>query len=237
MSQSRQPRGIPSGGQFSPNSHDEAGNFPVFIDPALIETNAAYDSYPVPQADSLAKLSVAIDAIDSGIGHPETTSEAMGMVPRQGAYYLNAAGYLGIAEQDADGEYHLTELGEEIAQHQGEDRISALSQVVSYAPLVRAVSQDDDVAMADALGDLGDGTSERRIATARVWANASAESDRLTIEYAESYAKQSPGFEEAAKRSREIIRRSREQKRETAPSFCPECFMQLPVTGVCSNCA
>jgi len=224
---------------------DKAQSFPdaavqLRAVPALVE--AINESYPVPQANSLEAVSAAVSAVAADVNTPAAVAQALDMDSRQGSYYLNAAAYLGLVEVERDGEngagiWHLTALGAEMTRLDDHERATLIAELAESTPAVAAYREGGLEAAADAiseLGEYGDDTIARRAATASSWANAIASGDfaageaRITSIARDRFAVAAA----AARAEREEILAARTPK---TPETCPDCFMELPASGVCGS--
>jgi hypothetical protein len=198
------------------------------------------DSFPVPQANSLAKVAAAVDAIEGGANTDDAVAHAIGVTPRQGAYYANAAGYLGFVAPSAAAQprqWDVTPAGAEFLNADAPTRAEVLSHLVSTIPEVDS-SLNDGAEVEEMLVErLGESTAVRRAATLQSWM------DTLTDpEVAEGYlVLESDGVRDRIDAARAVAIRAREEARRRATTerptaVCPGCFMTLPSTGVCTDC-
>lgn len=198
------------------------------------------DSYPVPQANSLAKVAATVDAIEAGADTDEAVAVAIGVTARQGAYYANAAGYLGlVATQSSTSprQWVLTPEGAQFLNANAQTRTNILGHVVSLIPEVDHALNDGGEVEEMLAERLGESTALRRAATVQSWL------DTLTNEAKanEYLALESDGVRDRIDEARAVATRAREEARRRArlerpAAVCTHCFMVLPASGTCSNC-
>lgn len=209
--------------------------------PSLVD--AIDESYPVPQANNIESVGAAVSAVASDVNTPSSVAQALDMDDRQGAYYLNAAGYLGLVEQDADfgggaAFWRLTALGDEYSQMDAGSRASLLMELAESTPAVAGFRDGGIEGASDAIAErseLGDDTIKRRASTAASWA-ASIDAHDFTTGAARIDEEARGRFATAAltaKSDRDAFLASRAPKE---PEVCTECWLQIPASGVCPNC-
>ena len=94
----------------------------------------------IPQADSLALVSDAVDAVSAGANTYQAIARAIGTVERQGRYYRLAAEILGFIEPgEIANDYVLTEAGRRFAATTGEGRVQLLARAVVSCQVMRRV--------------------------------------------------------------------------------------------------
>lgn len=240
----RQPAGRPTGGQFAEGARPPA---PISLHAQTGTSNllpAGYevdDSFPYPQANDLDKVACTVDAVNAGANTPEAIAEALGVHDREGAYYADAAGYLGLVEPVHGEEvrtYNCTSLGQTMALADNEDRARLIADMLEHVPAVDLYADGGEDAVIELynLDGLSETTATRRAATIRSWVNQISDPRHLagsvrtchmqTINRAGPAARQAQA---AAAR-----RRAEQSAREAQPpAVCPECFMQLPTSGHC----
>lgn len=205
-------------------------------------TDAINETYPVPQANSLESVSAAVSAVAADVNTPSSVAQALDMDDRQGAYYLNAAGYLGLVESDRDYEtgaalWRLTALGEEMTRLDDEQRAALIVELAESTPAVAGFRENGLSGAEDAIAEraeLGEETIGRRAATASSWAAAIdahdfAHSEAQITELARDRFATAAA---SAKTERAALAAARVEK---APEYCPNCFTQLPASGVCGS--
>lgn len=227
-------------GQFTDKAHS-APEPVVHLRAVPSLEEAINESYPVPQANSLERVSATVSAVAADVNTSSAVAQALDVDDRQGSYYLNAAGYLGLVEVERDGEHgasiwHLTALGEEMTRLDDDARAQLVAGLAESTPAVAAYRDGGVEAAEDTiseLGEYGDDTVARRAATASSWANA-IDSD-FTAGVAQITDAARGRFEvaaAAARVEREQILASRVAKE---PELCDVCWTQLPATGVCGS--
>jgi hypothetical protein len=196
------------------------------------------DSFPIPQANDLDKLAAVVDVVAAGANTGAAAAETFELSDRQGPYYLDAAGYLGLVDTVPGADvrtYELTMLGQKMLASDWDERMDILRHVVAGVPAVQVYLDGGHEAMQEYLtdGGLGDGTAERRGASASSWLNA------LTRDADFAHA-MSCQVENARERSIEAAVHAAEAqaarslaKREVVPASCGGCFMVLPSSGIC----
>lgn len=205
-------------------------------------TDAIDESFPIPQANSLESVSATVSAVAADVNTPSAVAQALDMDDRQGSYYLNAAGYLGLVEVDADyetgaGVWRLTGLGEQMTHMPANERAALIAELAESTPAVAGYRENGTAGAGDAIAEnseLGDETIARRAATASSWA---ATIDAL--DYAANEARITEAargrFElaaAAAKTERDVILAARAPK---AAQICDSCFMEMPTSGACGS--
>jgi hypothetical protein len=205
-------------------------------------TEAINESYPVPQANNLESVSAAVAAVAADVNTPSSVSMALDLHERQASYYLNAAGYLGLVEADSDYEsgaaiWRLTALGEEMQRLSDEDRAALVVELAESTPAVAGFRENGVEGAVDAIAErseLSEDTIARRAATASSWAAAIDAHDfaRSTTQTTDAARGRFAEAAAAAKIERAEILAARAPK---APSYCGDCFTELPVTGVCGS--
>src|SRR5690625_3408485 len=170
MKISRQPAGRPTCGQFAHQIREPAG---VARDTGTRMIRADYEvneSCPIPQANDLDKLNCVADAVHNGANTREAVAEALNIHPREGAYYADAAGYLGLVDT-VPGEpvrtYATTGLGQAMVTAADDDRSEMISQMVLHVPGVEIHDHGGEGALMGFynLEGLGHTTANRRADT------------------------------------------------------------------------
>lgn len=130
----------------------------------------------VPQADNLARIRLAVQAIAEGERATANIARALGVTERNVAYALQAARALGLLNGQ-----RLTALGEQliatVVGSEGERAclrraISESPVVVAVAPALLGAEAPSSSALAAAIakaGGLGQATAERRAQTLLSW--------------------------------------------------------------------
>lgn len=231
-------------GQFAAAPHTESDValrptvrwVPDLDAPATVNTE-----FPQPQANDLQSVAAAVDAIALGANTPEAVAESLGMSQREGAYYADAAGYLGFVDvvpgQDMK-TYDVTQSGQSLLSTTGEDRVELLRDTVAGMPGVVAYADGGDAAVLELMQDsgLGDTTAARRTSTIKAWYHSLAEDS----EFSETVRRESSAARERAvpaAAAAEAARRLRAAARAPKQlAICVGCNMALPATGVCDFC-
>lgn len=132
---------------------------------------------PIPQADKLERISELPILSALGYNTPKTLAERLGIDPRQGAYYLNAACSLGLLEPNS---FEPSELGHTFLQ-QPEQRDPLLIRAVLTVPLVGEIllalltspngqmRKEEVVELVQRSTPLGESTARRRSQTLWAW--------------------------------------------------------------------
>lgn len=201
-----------------------------------LQLSRVNDAYPIPQADRLTHVSTVLDAISSGADTTSSIADVLGLDERQGGYYASAAAYLGLAERSdhVPGGWALTAYGEELANLDVPARAVAIRAAAASTPTVSALAEDDEdgaVAAIRSSVDYADETTERRMSTARAWLTdiqSSDFADRAAAQNDEALLRL-PAAALRAATERSIARARTPQPRPV----CPECMMELPLSGAC----
>ena len=193
------------------------------------------ETYPTPQADRLDKVAAVVDAVVAGANTIAAIAEALCVVDRQGAYYANAAAYLGLIEVQSTipASYELTADGSMFCDANAHARAVALLELVGAIPAVQEFLDgdlSDTIAYYQSLG-LDTQTATRRAATAGLWCKhvTSGALDTVALDREAHAARaNAPAIAAALHRAR--------QGEHPSPS-CPSCHTELPRTGVCDTCS
>ncbi|MBV7295895.1 hypothetical protein KRX51_08235 [Corynebacterium sp. TAE3-ERU12] len=118
---------------------------------------------PFPQADSIDRL---IRIVTAGTTDSDLLYEEQAFVPRQSAYYLNAARYLGFLDGD-----RLTDVGRELIDLPAPRRsLVVAKQILALTPFRRALAGvDPETVVAEAAPGLSGNTIRRRARTVQAW--------------------------------------------------------------------
>lgn len=213
-------------------NRDQGGRFDhkVGTDAAVVlERQEAGYGFPAPQADRLDKVAVAVDAVQAGADTPEAIAEALDIDPRQGGYYGDAAGYLGLLSQESENpkRYALTAAGEQYYDASPEDREAILVGLVAETDLVQEYEDRGLAGVEEVLGDrnYAESTASRRAKTAESWSEQVASSGLCTPE----------AIDAARERARKFVA-ERPAVQVTAPvkrEVCTECWTEKSVSGAC----
>lgn len=197
-------------------------------------------SYPVPQANSLSKVAAAVDAIEDGAVTDDAVAHAIGVSQRQGAYYANAAAYLGLVSETAHGsprEWQVTGAGAEFLNANAATRAEILSHVVSQIPEVDA-NLNDHVDIEETYShNMSESTAERRAATIASWMDTLTDKDAAVADLrleTDGVRDRIDAARQVAVAAREAARRKTQTERHG--QVCSRCFTQMPLSGACPSC-
>jgi len=198
------------------------------------------DSFPIPQANDLEKVASIVDLVDQGADTGDAVAEVFNFSDRQGPYYLDAAGYLGLVEVVPDEEvktYHLTALGQHMLSSSAEERVQILRHTVAGCPAVRAYADGGEEHMLETLAaaGLGDGTADRRGATAVSWHRSLTSSANFATMIDDELDGALYRVPEAARKAAEAREERRKANTPRLVAVCadPLCGMVLPASGDC----
>lgn len=222
---------------------------PAAVSSSSFVSDASYDSWPLPQADNLDKVSTVVDAISGGATTPESIGESIDAVDRQGSYYANAAGYLGLVEKSKDDvgmtQFSLTMAGQTFQNLPTEDRAMMLKQLVEQTPLMQSFrsSGNSREELEKTIGQSGGheaSVSKRRAASIMAWNDSLANVESLS-------ASMDTGRQQTISRSieasqKQAVERANKQQALFASvvkqhgAICSQCFMAKSLNGTCDNC-
>lgn len=220
----------------------------VDTDTDVITGDLKYENWPLPQANNLDKLATVVDAIDGGATTSDSIGESIDVVDRQGSYYANAAGYLGLVDKSKDEvgvtEFSLTAAGQQFLALDTNERTVMLAQLVKRTPLMQTYEDSNgDVSKLEreiAGSGLEDTVARRRASTITMWNKSLTNSPELlssisscrqaTISRAVA-ASQKQADMKAAKKSEMFASIAKQHG-----TICSSCFMAMPMSGVCDNC-
>lgn len=215
-------------------SHPSTVGEAVALKPILRVRLDLDPSRPFPQANSLQKVAAVVDAVYKEVDNDGALASALGVSDRQGAYYANAAAYLGLITEVATDprEWGLTASGILFLESNSSERFGMLSHLINLIPVAtQANSQTESISSSE---DLSNSTAERRVATINAWTEAlTAEDaeDSFALERDETNSR----IPEAAK-SAALAKASRLKIAGEKPlEICGRCFMAKSTSGVC-NC-
>ena len=209
-----------------------------------------YDSWPVPQADDLDKVSATVDAINAGANTSGSIGESIGNVHRGGSYYANAAGYIGLIAKSPDeygvDRFYLTEHGERFVTMDSEERASMMSSMVNETPLMQEYRENPTKEQAEKMlshEGLNEVSAKRRAGSLSAWYTAIQDKGS----FARKIKTESNGVAQRAqgailnqqREDLERYERKRAEQEASEPrrgSICSECFMEKSASGVCANC-
>ncbi|WP_156251019.1 hypothetical protein [Pseudactinotalea terrae] len=234
----RVPTGISAGGQFATKPRTESG---VQLTHAAIQVRIDA-SFPVPQANNLDAIASVPEIVAAGANTPSGVAAALGMADREGAYYGDAAGYLGLVEVEPGApvkSYQLTDAGRALAEADPVSRAALMTAVIDEVPQVRALRSGDQQGVLDRLGaddGLGSTTAVRRLDTFRSWDRMTASPFELTDAVAAAADVAHANLGAAIQVSVSEVEQARRKNLERPVTYCGSCFLQLPASGSCDTC-
>lgn len=200
------------------------------------------EDFSHPQANRLDKVSTSVDAIANGATTSSAIAQALDIVDRQGAYYGDAAGYLGLVDAKTDGElkeYSLTPKGELFMEQDSAGREAILRETIANMPLMQVYRAEGDQSAIDFIRDtqdVGETTAERRLTTLKTW-DASLDGDissSISTDLEDGSSRFASAAEYAADQK---AKRAESLKRtELRGEVCHGCFMEKALDGSCANC-
>lgn len=196
------------------------------------------DTYPLPQANDMQKIPAVLEAIDAGADTPESVSIALGMTTRQGSYYANSAGYLGLAEVDrttTPNSWTLTGLGEQMHNSAPEDQARIMAEMVDNISDADFISTDEggeDFKSDAEVGGLSEATAGRRLSSMRSWRIQTANGGDFALSISDSSDEVSPRLGEAVAKAKDE-RRLVAAKLPTETETCDRCFTKKALNGTC----
>jgi hypothetical protein len=150
-----------------------------------MNTLTSSHGFPVPQANNLSRIGdVALyvnagltTAADIGAAFPQNRSKAPENSSRDGLYYLDAAGYLGLVTRERDGRvmsFELTESGKRFVALDSNGREAYLRAIAIATPLMQAYAYAKGKGLFELLvaEGMGEQTARRRVSTAYAWDKA-----------------------------------------------------------------
>jgi hypothetical protein len=199
---------------------------------------------PAPQANDLEKVASVPSIVEAGATTSDGVASALNMNERQGTYYSDAARYLGLVEahEDASGlsQLSVTERGHDmLASGAPAEQTEYVAAVAARSPAVQILDEEGEDALADYYGreyGTGENTTARRVASARAWSGQAHDPSTAADRATDWDGQVSTRLEHASELSRRRIDEAQRTSRPTA-KVCPQCFMQLPATGICDECA
>lgn len=181
MTENRQPKGVPIGGQFAANSHDEAGASlsPVEYESPAVTAHIIYEKWDGDYANEVDRetvnLSSVLDAYDLE-DLPEDGSDDYGYTDM----FFSDAENMNLREKPHDGPYTVSIDEEDYQAYLEARRTSGRDEAFSRIPHHSAKEREKIVtrALGDALGRLGLSATVLWWKTdddARAWANNAGE--------------------------------------------------------------
>jgi len=241
INRKRQPAGTPTGGRFAAEARAGAGVSLAATGAALLPGDyQVNDDFPYPQANDLDKVSEVAYAVRAGATTPSAIAQALDVHEREGAYYADAAGYLGLVEpvQGADvRSFSVTGLGEQFALADDQDRADLVAAMVDRTPPVAVLDEEGVDGLADFYNTegLSPQTAHRRAATISSWADQVGDPQVMAGAVRSLHSEVVHRAPVAAERAREEarVRRLSRQRVEPEVRVCPSCFMQVAASGAC----
>lgn len=143
------------------------------------------NGFPIPQANSLSRIGeVALfvasglkTAAEIGAAFPQNDGKSPENTVRDGLYYLDAAGYLGLVTRERDGRsmsFELTDSGKRYVELDGESREAYLRALATATPLIQVYAYAKGSGLFDLLvaEGMSEQTARRRVSTAYAWDKA-----------------------------------------------------------------
>lgn len=212
-------------------------------------SDSTYDTWPLPQADNLDKVSTVVDAVNGGATTSESIGESIDAVDRQGSYYANAAGYLGLVEKRKDDigttQFSLTMAGQTFQSLPVEERAVMLKQLVEQTPLMQEYrasggSREELEKTISQNGGHESSVAKRRAASIIAWNDSLSDVSTLSESMGSGRAQTITRSIEASKKQAE--ERAEKQQALFASvvkqhgAICSQCFMAKSLNGTCDNC-
>ena len=208
----------------------------------LVETDHRVNTaFPLPQANDLTKLAAVVDHLRDGNDTGVAMARALDVSERQGYYYADAAGYLGLVETSPASDirtYVLSPLGVEMLEMDGAERREFLRYAVGGMPAVKTFKAEGEDAMFELLSDqgLGEGTAARRSASVTSWVEALEGED----DFGASVDMELQQAGERSRASAVLCGEEREERTRAAAAaqpkqaeICMDCFMAKASSGTC----
>ncbi len=229
-------------GQFGTQTRTAPGDITLS---SLHDWEPADDSFPYPQANDLEKVVAVVDLVHGGVDTPEGIADALDLHHREGAYYANAAGWLGLVERGVDESgitvYVPTELGTDIQRSDPDGRALAVGQMVAGLDDAILALDNQSALVAQLNRDgLGDTTAHRRASTMLSWALKATDPDGFSTSIVDASAlcsTRSDGARQICvaqrKAALEAFRPSEPKRGEP----CPTCWTEMPLAATtCFQC-
>lgn len=234
----RTPAGVTAGGQFATKALSEPD---VQLTHAMLEVRID-ESFPVPQANNLDAIASVPDIVAAGANTSSGVAAALGMTDREGAYYADAAGYLGLVDIQPGADvktYRLTDAGQALLGTDPDHRAALMAAIVDEVPAVTDLRAGDEQGVLDRLGSdagLGPTTAARRLDTFRSWERMTASPHALADAVAATAGTARANITAAIQVSVREHDEARKRNTERPAAYCGSCFMQLPTSGLCDSC-
>lgn len=240
--QPRHPSGTPEGGQFAPGRR-AAPTIRLITSPIPDDYEVNDADFPIPQANDLEKVALAVRAIRGGANTAEAVADVLDLTPREGSYYCDSAGYLGLVDKarDDDGAavYEPTSLGNEFDNSDPHTQADTLAALVDRCPGTDAYLTGGEDALLDLYDEagLGDETARRRASTIKSWVTQTGDHDTLalTVDQTVDGSGERIRSAAAAAYAKAVERKAAREAAELSakPVTCPNCYMTIPLTGEC----
>jgi hypothetical protein len=198
------------------------------------------DTFPHPKANNLHKIAAVVDVVETGANTGSAVAEALDIEEREGSYYADAAGYLGLVDT-VGGEmvktYAVTATGDNLRQSDTAERVAMLKDIIAMAPGVQVYAEDGFKGVMEMLdyAGLAEATAQRRAACIQSWFNQATEDAVLTAAVGASVV-DAQGRALAAAKNAEEARKARilaAAPVERVTEVCMDCFMQKAESGAC----
>lgn len=223
-----------NGGEFGARARSEAETHLTGANPVVDLT------FPQPQANDLDKVISVIDAVAAGANTGDAVGEALAIADREGAYYADAAGYLGLVQTVAGPgpkTYELTPAGEELLGASAADRVSIISERAQAVPGLQLLDEFGEEGVREFIDAQGfaESTAGRRTSTMVSWSRALTNPDDLS-RVVGSTVTEVQGRSAAAVHAAEVRAARESELRALAPKpaeTCTGCWMEISVSGAC----
>lgn len=234
----RTPAGVTTGGQFATKPRSETD---LRLTPAVVDVRID-ESFPVPQANNLDAIASVPDIVAAGANTASGVAAALGMSDREGAYYADAAGYLGLVDLEPNADtktYRVTDAGQALLDTDPQSRAALMVAIIDEVPGVQDLRDGDEEGLRDRLGSdagLSGSTIERRMDTFRSWEQMTASPYALAGAVAATETNARGRLTAAVQVSVAEREAARARRAERPVALCPSCFMQMPTSGLCDSC-
>jgi len=198
-------------------------------------------TFPAPKANSLDKIAAVVDVVNVGCDTGEAIADALDIENREGSYYGDAAGYLGLVESvsgEAVKTYALTPSGHILLALDPLSRVDYLHELLQQTPLVQVYAESGNDGVMDSLiNDYGyaEDTSVRRAATIASWHRQAASGATLGASVALTVGFANGRAGAAAKAAAEARKARIAAAVPVIKSYgiCTDCFMDKSAAGTC----
>lgn len=230
-------------GTFGFQGRTAPGGFVVV--PALDSWEPNYGDFPYPQANDIEKVLLVADLVHADVDTADGIATAISVHPREGDYYANAAGWLGLVEKKNDDlglvTYIPTELGTTIHQSDPAGRAAIVSTMIGRLDDAHLAHEDPDALRAELEKDgLSPSTAARRTSTMAAWMSSAIDAsgfmERINGASADCAAR-ADGARVICFEQRKTARAALAASQPRRGGNCPTCHMEMPLTGECGMCA